>query len=222
MRVRRDGRQPRRRAAELHDGRSGLRPRVDADEVRTIVARGLAASPIHEVLVEQSRLRVEGVRARADARPQRQRGRGLLDRERRSDGRAHRRLDHRRTGDDAHRPRIPAHARCRHRRAARRRRRHRRLQHPVRGRSGRRANGRHRDEPARLPVERARLQGHRLPDRQDRGEAGRRLHPRRDPQRHHPRDAGCVRARRSTTSWSRCRDSRSRSSRPPIRCSPRT
>ena len=36
--------------------------------------------------------RLEGVRARADARPARQRRRRLLDRERRRDGRAHRRL----------------------------------------------------------------------------------------------------------------------------------
>ena len=31
-------------------------------------------------------------------------------------------------------------------------------------------------------------QGDRLPDRQDRGQGGDRLHPRRDPQRHHPRE----------------------------------
>ena len=65
------------------------------------------------------------------------------------------------------------------------RRRHRRLQHPVRGRPGDRPARRHRDEPAGVAVERAGLQGDRLPDRQDRGEAGDRLHPRRDPQRHH-------------------------------------
>ena len=40
----------------------------------------------------------------------------------------------------------------------------------------------------------ARLQGDRLPDRQDRRQAGRRLHPRRDPQRHHQQDAGQLRA----------------------------
>ena len=44
---------------------------------------------------------------------------------------------------------------------------------------------------------------------------GHRLHPRRDPQRHHPRDPGALRADASTTSSSRCRGSRSRSSRPP-------
>ena len=34
------------------------------------------------------------------------------------------------------------------------------------------------------------LQGDRLPDRQDRRQGGHRLHPRRDPQRHHPADSG--------------------------------
>jgi hypothetical protein len=38
------------------------------------------------------------------------------------------------------------------------------------------------------------LQGDRLPDRQDRRQAGRRLHARRDPQRHHARDPGVLRA----------------------------
>ena len=38
------------------------------------------------------------------------------------------------------------------------------------------------------------VEGHRLPDRQDRRPARRRLHARRDPQRHHPQDAGQLRA----------------------------
>ncbi len=191
----------------------------DAAEVRTMVARGLAASPVHEVLVEESVLRLEGVRARADARHARQRRRRLLDREPRPDGRAHRRLDHRRAGDDPHRPRVPAHARHRHRRAARGRRRHRRLQHPVR-RSTRPTgrHDRHRDEPAGVALVGAGVEGDRLPDRQDRRQAGRRLHPRRDPQRHHPRRPRPRSSRRSTTSWSRSRGSRSRSSPAPTRC----
>ena len=48
--------------------------------------------------------------------------------------------------------------------------------------------------PRVSPVERAGVEGHRLPDRQDRRPPGRRLHARRDPQRHHPRDAGQLRA----------------------------
>ena len=53
----------------------------------------------------------------------------------------------------------------------------------------RRPADRHRDEPAGLPVERAGVEGDRLPDRQDRRQGRDRLHARRDPQRHHPRDA---------------------------------
>ena len=52
----------------------------------------------------------------------------------------------------------------------------------------RRPDDRDRDEPAGLPVQRAGLQGDRLPDRQDRGQGRDRLHPRRDPQRHHRRE----------------------------------
>ena len=44
---------------------------------------------------------------------------------------------------------------------------------------------RDRDEPARVALVGAGLEGHRLSDRQDRGQAGRRLHARRDPERHH-------------------------------------
>ena len=56
--------------------------------------------------------------------------------------------------------------------------------HPANGR-GRR----YRDEPARFAKFRARQQGDWLPDREDRRQAGHRLHARRDPQRHHARDA---------------------------------
>ena len=138
--------------------------------------------------------RLEGVRARAHARPPRQRGRRLLDREPRPDGRAHRRLDHGGPRADPDRPRVPADARRRHRHHPGRRRRHRRLQHPVRDQPRRRPPHRHRDEPARLALVGPRLQGDRLPDREDRGAPGDRLHARRDPQRHHARDAGVVRA----------------------------
>ena len=78
--------------------------------------------------------RLEGVRARAHARHGRQHGRRLLDRERRPGRRAHGRLDHRRAGAHAHRPRVPEAPRHRHRHHPRRRRRHGRLQHPVRRR----------------------------------------------------------------------------------------
>ena len=52
-----------------------------------------------------------------------------------------------------------------------------------------------RDEPARVALLRARLQGDRLPDRQGRGKARRRLHARRAQERdHRRRDAGILRA----------------------------
>ncbi len=58
-----------------------------------------------------------------------------------------------------------------------------------------RRDRRHRDEPARLALERAGEQGDRVPDRQDRRPAGRRLHAAGDPQRHHARHARELRAR---------------------------
>ena len=51
-----------------------------------------------------------------------------------------------------------------------------------------------RDEPAGVALLGAGVQGDRLPDRQDCRQTGARLHPRRDSQRHHPADAGVVRA----------------------------
>ena len=59
----------------------------------------------------------------------------------------------------------------------------------------RRAHGGHRDESARVALLGAGLQGHRLPDRQGRGQAGGGLHAGRAAQRHHRRrHAGLVRA----------------------------
>jgi carbamoyl-phosphate synthase large subunit len=57
-----------------------------------------------------------------------------------------------------------------------------------------RRHGGHRDEPAGEPQLRAGVEGHGLPDRQDRGPPRRRLHARRDPQRHHQEDPGQLRA----------------------------
>ena len=102
---------------------------------------------------------------------------------------------------------------------ARNRRRNRRFQRPVRGQSEGRPAGRDRDEPARQPLLGAGLEGDRLPDRQGRGQAGGRLHARRDPERHHRRHARPASSRRSTMSSPRSRASPSRSSRAPRRCS---
>ena len=84
---------------------------------------------------------------------------------------------------------------------------------------GRRADDRHRDEPARVALLRARLQGDRLSDRQGRGQArGRLSRSTRSPTtspaaRRRPRSS-----RRSTTSSPKSRASPSRNSPAPIRC----
>ncbi len=88
-------------------GGSGGGIACNAEEFDAKVQWGLSQSPRGEVLVEQSVLgwkeyELEVMRDRA-----RQRGHHLLDRELRSDGRAHRRLDHRRAGDDADRQGVP-------------------------------------------------------------------------------------------------------------------
>ena len=158
------------RAPGLHPRRAGHRHRRrPSTSSRRIAATGLDASPISEILIEESIAGLEGVRARGHARPRRQLRDHLLDREPRPDGRPHRRLDHRRPGPDAVRRRVPADARRRVR------------LHPA-GRCGdrrlatcsspsTRATG---DQvviemnPRVSPVVGAGLEGHRLPDRQDR------------------------------------------------------
>ena len=134
------------------------------------------------------------VRARGRSRPRRQRRDRLLDREPRPDGRPYRRLRHRRPADDPRRRGVPGAPRCGDRGDPRRRRRHRRLQHPVRARTGHRRAARDRDEPARLALLGPRLEGDRLPDRQGRRPACGRLHARRDPERPDRHDAGELRA----------------------------
>ena len=97
-----------------------------------------------------------------------------------------------------------------------RRRRDRRLEHPVCDQPGRRPHGRHRDEPARVALVGAGVEGDRLPDREDRRQAGARL----SPATRSPTTSRASRRRRSsrpsTTSSSRFRAGTSRSSRRPI------
>ena len=164
------------------------------EELLELLARGLDLSPVHEVLHRRVSTRLEGVRAGADARPGGQRHRHLLDRELRSDGSAHRRFDHRGARADADRSRIPDDARRGNRRNSRNWRRDWRIEHSVRRRSAQRAHGRHRDESARVALVGAGLEGDGIPDREDCSQAGGRLHARRDHQRHHPQDAGVLRA----------------------------
>ena len=138
--------------------------------------------------------RLGRVRAGGDARQGRQRRDRLLDREPRPDGRPHRRLGLRRAAADAHRQAVPAAARPGDRGDPRRRRRDGRLERAVRRQPGDGRDRRDRDEPARLALLRARLEGDRLPDREDRRAARGRLHAAGDPERHHARDAGELRA----------------------------
>jgi len=65
---------------------------------------------------------------------------------------------------------------------------------PDGGQPGQWRGADHRDEPARVALVRARVQGDRVPDCQDRGQTRGRPHPRPNPQRHHARDASLVRA----------------------------
>ena len=73
-----------------------------------------------------------------------------------------------------------------------------------------------RDEPARVAVVGARLEGDGISDREDRRQAGARLPARRDQERHHAHRRRPRSSRPSTTSSSRCRAGRSRSFRRPI------
>ena len=96
--------------------------------------------------------------------------------------------------DDALGPPVPGDARRGQGGHPQGRRGHGRLQHPVRRRAEDRPARRHRDEPARVALLGARLEGDGLPDREDRGAARGRLHARRDSQRHHEEDARLLRA----------------------------
>ena len=165
-------------AAEL---RAPGRARPAREPDRTGAGRGVGA-------------RLGRVRAGGDPRPARQRRHRLLDREPRPDGRSHRRLGHGRAADDALRRGLPGAARRGDRGDPRRRRRDRRLEHPVRARPHHRRPPRDRDEPARLPLVGARLEGDRLSDREGGRQARGRLHAGRDPERPDEDDACELRA----------------------------
>ena len=92
-------------------GGSGGGIAYDHESFGASCEQGLDARPISPGAARGVRHRLEGVRARGHARPRRQRRHRLLHREHRPDGRAHRRLHHRRAGADAHRPAVPAAAR---------------------------------------------------------------------------------------------------------------
>ena len=122
----------RRHPARVHPRRPGHRHRRDARGVREGGADRPRRQPHLGDPDREVDRGVEGVRARGHARPRRQLRDHLLDRERRPDGRAHRRLDHRGAGPDAVRRRVPADARRRLRLHPPRRRRDRRIERAVR------------------------------------------------------------------------------------------
>ena len=139
--------------------------------------------------------RLEGIRDGGDARQGGQRRHRLLHRKHGPDGRPHGRLDHRRAHPHAHGPRIPSNARRLHQSAGEDRHRDGRLERAVGGQSERRAAHHHRDESARLALVCARVESDGLPDCEDRRPSRRRLHARRNHERHHRQDARVVRAR---------------------------
>ena len=95
-----DGGRDRRRlpgaaAPVVHAGRLGRGDRLERRGVRHQGELGPAAEPARRGAGRAVGAGVEGIRAGGDARQARQRRHHLLDRELRSDGRAHGRLDHR-------------------------------------------------------------------------------------------------------------------------------
>ena len=203
------------RPPRLHDGRPRRRHRLDRAGVPPGGRRGPRRQPDRAGARRGVGDRLGRVRARGDARPQRQRRDRLLDREHRPDGRAHGRQRHGRAAADPLRHALPAAPRPGADGDPRGGRRDGRLEHPVRGQPGDRGDRRHRDEPARVALVGARVEGHRVPDRQDRGAAGGGLRARGDRQRHHDARRRPASSRRSTTWSSSGRGSRSRSSRAP-------
>ena len=163
----------------LHAGRRGRRHRArPRRSLLSIVGQGLEALPAGEVLVEESHRGLEGVsRWRSCATMSATASSCAPSRTSTPMG-VH-------TGDsitvapgaDAHRRGVPAHARHALAGILREDRRgDRRLQRPVRRQPGKRPHDRHRDEPARVAFLGAGVEGHGLPHREGRGEAGRGLH----------------------------------------------
>ena len=207
----------------LGGGGTGIAATTDA-RCERVAERGLAASPISrdphraQSIAGWKEYELEVMRDHADNVR-----RHLLDREPRPDGRAHRRLDHGRARADAHRRRVPAHARRRVRVHPPHRRRDRRLERAVRGRTRATGeHGRHRDEPARVAVVarwRARPPASRSPrSRPSSRSATASTRSRNDITGETPASAS---SRPSTTSSPRSRAGRSRSCPARRRCSAR-
>ena len=164
------------------------------EEFRELAARGLSFSPVHEILIEESVIgwkeyELEVMRDVADNFVV------ICSIENVDPMGVH-------TGDSITvapaltlvGQGISADARCRAADHPPCRRRDGGLEHPVRGEPGRRPDDLHRDEPARVAVLGPGVEGHRVPHRQDRRQAGPWLSPARDSQRHHAAHSGLVRA----------------------------
>ncbi len=175
----------RRGAPGLHAGRNRRRARVDASRAGRAHRGRSRREPDRPGARRALGRRLAGIRARGDVRRRRQLRRRLLDREPRPGRRAHGRLVDGGAAADARRRRLPAAARRSFPLRPHRRRRDRRGQRAVRGRSGQRQLRADRDEPARVPLLRARVEGDGLPDREARRAARGRLHARRAAERHH-------------------------------------
>ncbi len=132
-------------------GGSGGGIAYNPEEFEALCKSGLEASPVSQILIEQSLLgwkefELEVMRDTAD---------NVVivcsHREPRPDGGPHRRLDHGGPRPDPHRQGVSAPAGPVDRDHPGDRRRHRRQQHPVRHRSGQRRGGGDRDESPRQP-----------------------------------------------------------------------
>ena len=147
------------------------------EEFRELAGRGIDMSPVHEVLLEESVIGWKEFELEVMRDSRRQLRRHLLDRERRPDGRPHRRQHHRRPGADADRQASTSGCAISARRIIRRvgvETGGSNIQFAINPRE--RPDHRHRDEPARVALVRAGVEGHRLPDREDRRQARARLH----------------------------------------------
>jgi hypothetical protein len=166
----------------------------NVEEFRELAARGLEFSPVHEILVEESvigwkEFELEVMRDVADnfvviCSIENVDAMGVHTGDSITVAPALTLTDKEYQADARHG--APHHPPCR--------RRDRGLQHPVRREPAGRAHRGDRDESSRLTLVCARVESDRISDCEDRGEAGARLSPGRDPQRHHTSDTGVVRA----------------------------
>ena len=182
-----------RRRGRRHRARSGRAARDRGAGPGAVAGRRGARGGEHRGL--------EGIRDGGHARPCRQRHHRVLHRELRRHGRAHGRLHHGGPRADALGRGVPAHARGVARHPGEDRRGDGRLQRAVRRQPRQRPHDRDRDEPPRVALLGACVEGHGLPHREGGGEAGRGLHARRDRERHHERPPRRASSPPSTTAW---------------------